>query len=110
RLTNGTMLPHQRVRYIVGDSIIYAHFDAVDQNITKNYVESVTGRVNAFLRRLVNRQVISGGVCWADKDLNIDAIGTGQVFFDYDLGFYDVAERVTFRQHVNNTYNEAIFD
>ncbi|MCC3798267.1 phage tail sheath C-terminal domain-containing protein [Vibrio parahaemolyticus] len=109
RLTNGTMLPHQRVRYIVGDSIVYAHFDAVDQNITKNYVESVTGRVNAFLRRLVNRQVISGGLCWADKELNIDAIGTGQVFFDYDLGFYDVAERVTFRQHINNSYNEAIF-
>ncbi|ENM3928908.1 phage tail protein [Vibrio cholerae] len=109
RLTNGMMLPHQRIRYIVGDSILYAHDDAVDQLITKNYVESVTGRVNSFLRRLVNRQVISGGLCWADKELNLDAIGTGQVFFDYDLGFYDVAERVTFRQHVNNTYNEAIF-
>lgn len=109
RLTNGVMLPHQRIRYIVGDSIVYAHFDAVDQNITKNYVESVTGRVNAFLRRLKARDVISGGECWADKELNISAIGTGQVFFDYDLGFYDVAERVTFRQHVNNAYNEAIF-
>lgn len=109
RLTNGVMLPHQRIRYIVGDSIVYAHFDAVDQNITKNYVESVTGRVNAFLRRLKAREVISGGECWADKELNISAIGTGQVFFDYDLGFYDVAERVTFRQHVNNAYNEAIF-
>lgn len=109
RLTNGVMLPHQRIRYIVGDSIVYEHFDAVDQNITKNYVESVTGRVNAFLRRLKAREVISGGECWADNELNISAIGTGQVFFDYDLGFYDVAERVTFRQHVNNAYNEAIF-
>ncbi|OCH08098.1 phage tail sheath subtilisin-like domain-containing protein [Aliivibrio fischeri] len=109
RLTNGVMLPHQRIRYIVGDSIMQAHDDAVDQKITKNYIESVTGRVNAFLRRLKNREVISGGECWVDKQLNIDAIGTSEAIFDYDLGFYDIAERVTFRQHVNNTYNEAIF-
>lgn len=108
RLTNGVMLPHQRIRYIVGDSINEAHQDAVDRNVTKNYVESVTGRVNAFLRRLTG-EVISGGLCWVDTEDNINAIGTGQVFFDYDLGFYDVAERVTFRQHVNRTYNEQIF-
>lgn len=109
RLTNGGMLPHQRIRYIVGDSIMQAHDDAVDQKITKNYTESVTGRVNAFLRRLKNREVISGGECWVDKQLNIDAIGTSEAIFDYDLGYYDIAERLTFRQHVNNTYNEAIF-
>lgn len=109
RLTSGVMLPHQRIRYIVGDSIVYAHQDAVDQNITQNYVESVTNRVGGFLRRLKTRSVISGGACWADKEINVAAIGTGQVFFDYDLGFYDIAERVTFRQHVNNKYNEAIF-
>lgn len=108
RLTSGVMLPHQRIRYIVGDSINEAHQDAVDCNVTKNYVESVTGRVNAFLRRLTGT-VISGGQCWADSEDNINAIGTGQVFFDYDLGFFDVAERVTFRQHVNRTYNEQIF-
>ncbi|MFD2178517.1 phage tail sheath subtilisin-like domain-containing protein [Veronia pacifica] len=108
-LTSGVKLPHQRIRYIVGDSVMYAHQDAVDRNITKNYVGSVTTRVNAFIRRLMSRQVISGGDCWAEKEINIAHIGTGQVFFDYDLGFYDVAERVTFRQHVNNTYNEAIF-
>lgn len=109
RLANGVMLPHQRIRYIVGDSILYAHQSAVDRNVTKNYVESVKNGVNKLLRRLKAREVIAGGECWLDKELNVSAIGTGQVYWDYDLGFYDVAERLTFRQHVTDRYNEAIF-
>ncbi|MGL4508254.1 MAG: phage tail sheath C-terminal domain-containing protein [Aeromonas sobria] len=103
------VLPHQRIRYIVGMSIQEAHQDLVDRNMTANYVESVKTRVNALLRRLVLREVISGGECWVDKEMNISLIGTNQCIWDYDLGFYDVAERCTFRQHVNNAYNEAIF-
>ncbi|MGL5286162.1 MAG: phage tail sheath C-terminal domain-containing protein [Aeromonas sp.] len=103
------MLPHQRVRYIVGLSIQQAHQELVDRNVTANYVESVKGRVNNLIRRLVLRQVISGGECWVDAELNQSLIGTGQVVWDYDLGLYDVAERCTFRQHINNSYNEAVF-
>ncbi|RDH41509.1 phage tail sheath subtilisin-like domain-containing protein [Zooshikella ganghwensis] len=109
RLCNGTMLPHQRVRYIVGDSILYAHQELVDRNITRDYVEAVKSRVNALLDRLKVRKVISGGACWVDEELNIADIGTGQVTWDYDLGLYDVAERLTFRQHINKDYNEQIF-
>ncbi|MGL4755183.1 MAG: hypothetical protein ACRCXB_22725 [Aeromonadaceae bacterium] len=103
------MLPHQRIRYIVGLSILQSHQELVDRNVTANYVESVQARVNNLLRRLVLRQVISGGECWVDNEENIALIGTAQVVWDYDLGFYDVAERCTFRQHVNRKYNEAIF-
>jgi hypothetical protein len=110
RLANGTMLPHQRIRYIVGDSILYAHQSALDRNVTKQYVESVKNNVGKLLRRLKSRDVISGGECWLDKELNVAAIGTSQVYWDYDLGFYDVAERMTFRQHINNSYNEAVFN
>ncbi|TWC12017.1 hypothetical protein FBY06_14021 [Pseudomonas sp. SJZ085] len=110
RLANKVMLPHQRVRYIVGDSILYAHQELLDRNITKSYVDGVKNRVNKLLRRLMSREVISGGECWVDKELNVAAIGTAQVYWDYDLGFYDVAERMTFRQHVTTRYNEAIFE
>lgn len=110
RLTNGTLLTHQRVRYIVGDSILYAHQEMLDRNITKSYVEGVRNRVRKLLRRLKAREVISGGDCWLDKELNIASIGTNQVYWDYDLGLYDVAERMTFRQYVNDSYNEAVFN
>lgn len=109
KLANGDTLPHQRIRYLVGDSILYAHQSAVDRNVTKNYVESVQNGVNKLLRRLKSREVIAGGECWIDKELNIAAIGTGQVYWDYDLGFFDIAERMTFRQHITDRYNEAIF-
>ncbi|MGL5285895.1 MAG: phage tail sheath C-terminal domain-containing protein [Aeromonas sp.] len=107
--TKSTLLPHQRIRYIVGLSIQQAHQELVDRNVTANYVESVKARVNNLLRRLVLREVISGGECWVDSELNKSLIGTSQVIWDYDLGFYDVAERMTFRQHTNSAYNEAIF-
>jgi phage tail sheath protein FI len=110
RLSNGDMLPHQRIRYMVGDSILYAHQELVDRNVTKNYVDGVKNRVNNLLRRLKSREVISGGACWLDNELNVAAIGTGQVYWDYDLGFYDIAERMTFRQHVTDQYNESIFE
>lgn len=110
RLANGVMLPHQRIRYIVGDSILYAHQELLDRNVTKGYVDGVKNRVNKLIRRLKSREVISGGECWVDKELNVAAIGTGQVYWDYDLGFFDVAERMTFRQHVTTRYNEAIFE
>lgn len=110
RLANGVMIPHQRIRYIVGDSILYAHQELLDRNVTKGYVDGVKNRVNKLIRRLKSREVISGGECWVDKELNTAAIGTGQVYWDYDLGFYDVAERMTFRQHVSTAYNEAIFE
>ncbi|NRD72720.1 phage tail sheath subtilisin-like domain-containing protein [Shewanella sp. VB17] len=109
RLSHGTMLPHQRIRYIVGDSILYAHQAMLDRNVTKGYVDGVKNRVNNLLRRLISRSVISGGECWLDNELNVAAIGTGQVYWDYDLGFFDVAERMTFRQHVTDRYNQAIF-
>lgn len=103
------VLPHQRIRYIVGLSIQEAHQDLVDRNVTANYVESVKTRVNALLRRLELREVISGGECWVDGEVNKALIGTNQVIWDYDLGYYDVAERCTFRQHVNKSYNEKVY-
>ena len=110
RLANGAMIPHQRIRYIVGDSILYAHQELCDRNATGGYVSGVKNRVNKLLRRLKSREVISGGECWVDKELNTAAIGTGQVYWDYDLGLYDVAERLTFRQHISTKYNESIFE
>lgn len=103
------MIPHQRIRFIVGVSIQEAHQDLLDRNATANYVETVKARVSNLIRRLVQREVISGGECWVDGELNRANIGTGQIVWDYDLGFYDVAERMTFRQYVNSEYSEAVF-
>ena len=108
RLADGTLLTHQRIRYIVGESIVKAHQPWVDRNITAHYIDSVKNRVNQLIRRLVARGVISGGNCWIDEELNVTAIGSNQFYWNYELGFYDVAERMTFTQSVNSEkYNQA---
>ncbi len=108
RLANGTLIPHQRLRYIVGDSIVKAHEEYIDRNLTTNYYEFILGRVNKFIRRLVLEKKIAGGECWLDKELNIETAPTNTVYFDYKLGFFNVAETIIFRQHVTDEYTNEI--
>ena len=99
-----------RTADIVNDSLQRAHMWAVDQNITKTYVQDVTDGVNAYLRHLVSIGAIIGGRCWADPDLNTpDQIAQGKVYFDFDFTPPFPAEHVTFRSHMVNDYLETIF-
>ena len=110
RLANGTLIPHQRIRYLVGDAILEAHESYVDENLTSDYIKFVRDRVNKFLRRLVLRGIISGGECWVDVELNKSVLPTNTAYWDYKLGFYNVAETMVFRQHTTDEYTNDIVD
>lgn len=110
RLANGVLIPHQRIRYLVGDAILEAHERYVDENLTSEYFDYVRKRVNKFVRRLVLRRIISGGECWLDAELNKAALPTNTAYWDYKLGFYNVAETMVFRQHTTEEYNNDIID
>lgn len=112
RLTDHKFLCQQRVRYVVGESIEMAHQDYVDRNITKSYVATITDRINVLIRRLVKRGVLRGGRVWLDMELNDDdTIRSGQIYWNYELQFYGVAERLVFRQYINHDgYNEVLVD
>lgn len=110
-LANGALITHERIRNIVADSILMAHQEYVDRNITAEYVDSVLKRVSNFLRVLQKRGVIATGSVWVDPELNDDAaLANKQVFFDYELALYSVAERLTFRQHSRLATTGEIFD
>ena len=110
-LADGTLITHERIRNIVADTILAAHQAYVDRNVTAEYVDSVLGRVNNFLRQLQQRGVIASGNVWYDPELNDDAaLANRQVFFDYELALYSVAERMTFRQHSRLATTGEIFD
>lgn len=97
---------------IINDSVQKAHMWAVDRNITKNYVDDVTGSVNAYLRHLSNPDIgaLMGGRCWADPNLNTaDQIAARKVYFDFDLCPPGVAEHVIFRSHLNQGYLTEAF-
>ncbi len=110
-LADGTLITHERIRNIVADTILAAHQEYVDRNVTAEYVDSVLSRVNNFLRQLQQRGVIASGSVWYDPELNDDAaLANKQVFFDYELALYSVAERMTFRQHSRLATTGEIFD
>lgn len=110
-LADGTLITHERIKNIVADSILAAHQAYVDRNITAEYVDSVISRVNNFLRELQKRGVIASGRVWYDPELNDDsALANKQVYFDYELALYSVAERMTFRQHSRLATTGEIFD
>ncbi len=110
-LADGTLLPHERLRNIVADSVLMAHQAYVDQLVTADYIDAVLTRVNNFLRILVKRGVIATGKVWFDPELNDDAaLANKQVFFDYELALYTVAERLTFRQATRLATTGEILD
>ncbi|MEM6270637.1 MAG: phage tail sheath C-terminal domain-containing protein [Bacteroidota bacterium] len=108
--TKWMFLSVRRTADMINDSLLRAHMWAVDNNITKNYIESVTLGVNDFLRNLKTQGAILGGRCWADPELNTpDQIQQGKVYFDFDFTPPFPAESITFRsQLVNNYISEVI--
>ncbi|MEQ9132650.1 MAG: phage tail sheath subtilisin-like domain-containing protein [Salinisphaeraceae bacterium] len=98
-------LAHVRIADILNDSLAAAHRWAVDRNITKTYVEDVTGGVNAFINRLVAEGRIAGGRCFAPPELNTPADQlAGRAVFDFEFTPYGIAERVVFRSAFVDDY------
>lgn len=99
----------RRTADMINESLLKAHLWAVDQNITKTYIEDVTEGVNAYLRDLRARGAIIGGQCWAEPELNTPSnISQGNLFFDFDFTPPYPAEHITFRSSLVNDYLEEI--
>lgn len=95
----------RRTADIINDSILAAHLWAVDRNITKTYLQDVSGSVNDYLATLTNLGAIIGGTCWPDPDLNSpDQIALGKVYFNFDFTPPYPAQTVTFRSILTNSY------
>lgn len=95
---------------IIVEAIQESFLWAVDQGITKNFVDSVLESVNAFLRDLKVRGAIIGGEAWVDADLNTEtSIADGNIYFDYEFTPVYQAYTVTMRRHITNKYLSTIF-
>ncbi len=100
----------RRIADMINESLIEAHFKAVDKNITRTYFDDVVESVNAYIRRLKKLEAVINGRCWADKELNsVEAIMDGRAYFDFDFSVPYPAERVQFRSHMVGDYLEEVF-
>lgn len=101
---------HVRLDDMLAEALVQAHLWAVDKNITKTYADSVVENAGSFLRRLQKLEVIAGGKCWFDPEVNtVDAMDAGLATFDFDYGRFGLAEHVAFRRRLNQGYVEEIF-
>lgn len=95
---------------VIAQSIQAAFLWAVDEGITKTFVEDVVESVKAFLRGLKAQGAIIDGTAWADKDLNTPAsIAGGNLYIDYDFTPIYPAFQITMRRHLTNEYLTQIF-
>lgn len=102
---------HVRIHDMILESLVQAHLWALDRNIDRNYADAVVEGVNAYLRDLTTRGIISGGTCVFSEAKNSAAsMELGRAFFSFDYGRYGVAEHLIFEAAVNNDYTiEQLF-
>ncbi|AIL13672.1 hypothetical protein IM40_09570 (plasmid) [Candidatus Paracaedimonas acanthamoebae] len=100
----------RRTADAINDSLLQAHFWAIDRNITKTYVTDVIEGVNVFLRSLKAKGAILGGKCWANPEDNTpDKIQSGQIAFNFDFTPPYPAERITFKSAIVDNYLKELF-
>jgi hypothetical protein len=100
----------RRTGDMIAESIMTSSLWAIDRNITKTFVEEVTGSVNAYLRNLYSQGAILGGRCYANPELNTpDQLMQGIIYFDYDFTAPPPAEHIIFRAHNVDDYYSNIF-
>lgn len=99
------VLKRRRIADMVNESIMQAHFWAVDRNVTRQYLEDVVEGVNAYGRQLISVGALVGFKAWADPELNTpESLEAGQVWINYDWVETPTAEHITFRSMINNGY------
>lgn len=75
----------QRTADILADSLEQSHRWAVAKGITNNYLSSVEQNVNDFIRTLVQKGALTGGLCYADADLNTpDNVSKAEAYFNLE--------------------------
>lgn len=99
-----------RTNDAIKESIQRAHLYAVDNKISRNYIESVVGGVKSYINQLrISEQIVNGNA-WFDEELNpIDRLRDGWVHISYDFAPYYPAERLTFVSSINDEYIREIF-
>lgn len=99
-----------RTNDAIAESVQRAHLYAVDNKISRNYIEAVVGGVRSYINQLRISEQIVNGDAWFDEELNpIERLRDGWVHISYDFAPYYPAERLTFVSSINDEYLREIF-
>jgi phage tail sheath protein FI len=94
----------------IAEAMATSHKWAIDQGITKNFIEAVVDGINAYLQHEVALGHLIGGKAWVDAALNTpESLANGHIYFDYDFTDVKTAEHITMRKHLVNDYLKGLF-
>ena len=95
----------RRTADILADSVQRGHRWAVARGITKNYLSAVEQSVNDFIRSLIAKEALTGGLCYADGALNTGAnIAKGEAHFNVEWTPVFPANTITFTMQLTTKY------
>jgi len=78
-----SFIPVRRVANFISQAITKAIFQAVDKNLTRNFLDNVESIVNGVLYSLQGKGAITYGKCTQNKEKNTpDRLSLGEVHFD----------------------------
>ena len=100
----------RRITDAIRDSVQASMLSEVDQNITPQFIQSVTESVNAYMRRLRNEGAIIDGLCYVDPNKNsVSDLKEGKVQFEIDYSAPQVSEQLKFSLILTDKYLEEVF-
>ena len=95
---------------LVDISIAMSSKNFVDKGLTKNYFDTVSSNVNAFMRNLKTQGAIIDGACWYTSDDNPTSnLTQGIATFEYNFSGIYPAEDVIFKSQLTDQYLSEIF-
>lgn len=100
----------RRIASAINETVIRNHFWAIDQNITRNFVSTVTQSINAYLRDLQAQGAILGGRAFVDPAENpVTSIKNAEVTFNFEFTPVYPANQITFKSILTDSYIKEIF-
>ena len=101
----------RRITDTINDSIAKSTIWAVDEDITKNYIQDVLESVNNYLRNLRREGAIINGNAWVDPEDNPpENIKEGKVIFSHDYTPVYPGEQVKFKSILTDKYLTEVFE
>ncbi|MGH7049158.1 MAG: phage tail sheath family protein [Acetobacteraceae bacterium] len=97
-----TFIPVRRTMDVVEASVQLAMLQFLDQPITNGLINSILASVNGFLRTLIQRGALVGGVCsYNPAENSAVQLAAGQLTFDISLMPPPPAQTIDFNVFVN---------
>lgn len=96
---------YTRTAHVLADTMVEAHFWAVDKPMNPSLLRDIIEGINAKMRELKALGYIIDGQCWFDPAPNTpEVLFSGKAYIDFDYTPVPPLENLMFRQRITKRY------